>query len=371
MVYDPDKALYIPDPYDYKKTILPSLAGMISGGALAAMRGRSVPNALTYAALGGLGGGANAFGDNLTRQGEYNKQLADMINQSMWKQKENALDERKYQTDLPGKRAKQLLDEKKLEDYGKGSNLPGLGMKNYYEWYRGLPSTGTRPGEPSQQDFGDFLAKTGYNRMLGVGEDGEPIYTSTRGTLGKVTPTKTADNTAGMADYTGEIQPTIKPTLAAGETTKLSKKASVLDEIQTLRNLYNTPDPGTGNPQGKNWVGWVDGVKGLYGEKVSGALPEQQAKFYALLSDLQNMELYTKSGAQINEQEFQRILSSLPSRYLPDGTFQARLDRWVDTTSKYLEDNIGGLEKAGYRNMDKFSGGKTNGDPLDNILFGD
>lgn len=326
--------------YDYTKTILPALAGMVSGSALSAMKGNSPRQATINAMLGGVGGGAGAFGSSLEQQSTYNRELANMINQNLWKQKEYDQQQGRYATDdlLKNKKIQKL--DKEIADVGKPDNskLPGLGSINEYNAYKAMP-------QEEQKAYMQYVSDKGYNAIMGLTPEGNPIYAATRGNLGLQEKER--------GGIVGDIQPKVKPTLPATEARALSDKRSVLDEIGKVDKLYNTPSEGTETPQGRGWVGPAQGAMGWAREKVTGNIAPEQAEFYATLADLQNLELYTKSGAQINEAEFKRIMNALPSRYLPDNTYEARFNRWKGDFKNFVNRNIDAFESAGYRNIDK------------------
>ena len=92
------------------------------------------------------------------------------------------------------------------------------------------------------------------------------------------------------------------------------------------------------------YVGAVAGRFGSLKESTVG-VPEDQATFYADLADIGNTLIYLKSGKQINETEYQRLLKQLPDRNNPEPVFRARMvefQRILDNILSTRQSKMGG-----------------------------
>ena len=97
-----------------------------------------------------------------------------------------------------------------------------------------------------------------------------------------------------------------------------------------------------------NWTGPIQGRYGGFKENWVG-LPTEQADFYASVQNVNNMLIYLRSGKQINETEYKRLVKEMPGATLPDSVFKARLGRFERELNTIIETRQGEYRKAGYR----------------------
>lgn len=109
--------------------------------------------------------------------------------------------------------------------------------------------------------------------------------------------------------------------------------------LQTVKDLYK-----------KEYVGPTQAAIGTAREKVLGGLSENQAMFYAKMQEISNVIVYLYSGKQINENEYKRLMSSLPTRYLPDETFETRMKGFEQTLEAIREGRKAGMGGYGSSN---------------------
>jgi hypothetical protein len=110
------------------------------------------------------------------------------------------------------------------------------------------------------------------------------------------------------------VAPSIKP---SGEmVTKETSLGNMQETVSRLKKAWSPKFTGAGQA-----------VWGKMGEWI-GTTAEEQVKFYADLQSVRDELLRAKSGAQINEQEYQRLKSILPDEYKADNSFKARMDRF-------------------------------------------
>jgi hypothetical protein len=111
---------------------------------------------------------------------------------------------------------------------------------------------------------------------------------------------------------------------------------SLKDTLKTIKDNFN-PD----------YVGPVAGRVGTAKEKLVD-IPENQAMFYAATRDAADVVLRLRSGAQINEQEFKRLMSFLPDATLPTSQFKIRLKRFEMTLDSILKNQASQMQSGGY-----------------------
>jgi hypothetical protein len=122
-----------------------------------------------------------------------------------------------------------------------------------------------------------------------------------------------------------------------GEVTKIGDLNTLARNISEAEKLYNP-----------EWVGPVMGRVGGVREKYTGGASEEQVKFYAYVRDMKDALLRARSGAQINEQEYARLVKFLPDENSPAKTFEARLARFKEAVGIILEEKKRSLSEGGY-----------------------
>ncbi len=125
--------------------------------------------------------------------------------------------------------------------------------------------------------------------------------------------------------------------IPAEETAKMGGLQALLNDVSTARELYK---PG--------WVGPISGRVGAVQEKYTGGAGTNQVKFYAYIRDMKDALLRARSGAQINEQEYKRLVNFLPDENLPPKTFKARLDRFEAELNNVLSSKKKAFSEGGY-----------------------
>lgn len=112
---------------------------------------------------------------------------------------------------------------------------------------------------------------------------------------------------------------------------------TLLGNIGRIRQTYNP-----------EWVGPAAGRFYSTKEALAGLEDPNQSQFYADTRDLADMLLRARSGAQINEQEYQRLSKLVPTPNLPPATYQARLDRFEEQLRGMIGSQRERLGAGGY-----------------------
>jgi len=124
----------------------------------------------------------------------------------------------------------------------------------------------------------------------------------------------------------------------SGERMELTKIYDFGKKLQRIDDLY---DP--------SYAGPIEGRIKAGLETVTGVgVSERGISFRALVNELGDDLLRLKSGAQINEQEFQRLMKFLPNPNLPNKTFQSRLETFKTTMGSIIKTKEDALSASGF-----------------------
>ena len=129
-----------------------------------------------------------------------------------------------------------------------------------------------------------------------------------------------------------------KPT-PAGEITPLQQIKTLQSALATAESLY---DP--------SFVGPVAGRLAAVGRSVLGGAgqTDKQIIFNAALNQARNSLVYLLSGKQINEQEYKRLETQMPSSTLTPKSFVANMTEFKRTLGDILTNKEGTLKAGGY-----------------------
>lgn len=159
---------------------------------------------------------------------------------------------------------------------------------------------------------------------------------------------------AGAGGFQGPTD--FKKPAPAGELAKSGAVEALINDINSVKELYKL---GINGEEKTGWVGPVDARWGGVKEKYLGGLPEAQVKFYSYVRDMQDALLRARSGAQINEQEFRRLVAFLPSEKLPADSFKPRLERFEAELNNILKSKQDVFSAAGYGSVTSRGQGTT------------
>ncbi len=113
-----------------------------------------------------------------------------------------------------------------------------------------------------------------------------------------------------------------------------------------------------------NFVGPIAGRFGQTAESWMN-LPEQQVTFYADVNDIKDQLLRARSGAQINEQEYKRLVKFLPDATNPEKNFISKLNRFEQELADIARGRARELESGGYK---KNKNNANNRPPLSSFM---
>jgi len=125
---------------------------------------------------------------------------------------------------------------------------------------------------------------------------------------------------------------------------KIGGIEGLLNDIESIKILYKF---GT-KEENQHWTGPVSGRYGTIQEKYLGTATDKQVQFYSYVRDMQDALLRARSGAQINEQEFKRLVGFLPDVNVPAQTFKSRLIRFENELNNVLSTKKKALQEGGY-----------------------
>lgn len=243
------------------------------------------------------------------------------------------------------KKYKDLLDEgdtnKVLEEVEKElasiEKTKTEKLVNMPPWYdsMGVEKLGQRYHTPEgQKEFADYLATpqgtveaSAYRRQF-ASETAMPFY--------NVVPT--AEGYTPFNARTGAPgQPTeFKKPVPSEQMSRLSDLETLVENNNRIDRLYKA-----------DYVGPIAGRLGGIKEQLV-ELPSQQVEFYSYVRDQKDALLRARSGAQINEQEYKRLVKFLPDENLPPANFKARAKRFTDEVKLILSNKRKELSAGGF-----------------------
>ncbi len=152
------------------------------------------------------------------------------------------------------------------------------------------------------------------------------------------------DNEITMATNSkGEPQLLIKPRAAAGDAAlkEFSDLVTLRDSAKTAQTLF---DPSfVGLVQGSDIINAIERKTGITGSK--------EVSFKRIVNDLSDRLLRARSGAQINEQEFERLTKIVPRLDTAEVVFEAEMKSFIDELDKILNTKQKISEQAGRRGL--------------------
>ena len=198
-----------------------------------------------------------------------------------------------------------------------------------------------------QQEFADYLA-TPQGQQEAASFQTE--YAK-RNTVPGVTYLQTSEGVIPMPTKGPNVPPLGQPTgfgkpTPAGEIDKLANLDALKQNIVSIKELYKMDTP----EERKNWVGPVAGRIGAIEEKYTGTASDDQVRFYAYVRDVKDALLRARSGAQINEQEYKRLVNFLPDETSPEQTFKSRVKRFDEALDTIIASKTNALSRGGYGN---------------------
>lgn len=133
----------------------------------------------------------------------------------------------------------------------------------------------------------------------------------------------------------------------SGERESLNKLFEFDSQLERIEKSY---DP--------KYVGRVQGVVGAVKELTGVKADKKESEFRQVTRDISDTLLRLRSGAQINEQEYQRMLKLVPTANLPEQVFEARLKSLRTAIKDSISIRRGTMEDSGFVAP---SGGKSAG----------
>jgi hypothetical protein len=123
----------------------------------------------------------------------------------------------------------------------------------------------------------------------------------------------------------------------SGERESLNKLFEFDSQLERIEKSY---DP--------KYVGRVQGVAGAAKELTGVGANKKESEFRQVTRDISDTLLRLRSGAQINEQEYQRMLKLVPTTNLPEQVFEARLKSLRTAIKDSIRIRKGTMEDSGF-----------------------
>lgn len=156
-------------------------------------------------------------------------------------------------------------------------------------------------------------------------------------TTGGILPFATKGPKAGtFVQPPGGIPAPTKP-LPEAAAKEFGALAALRAQVGEAKRLYNS-----------RYVGPVAGRYYSVAENLVN-LPPEQVQFYAYVNDIKDALLRARSGAQINEQEYARLVKFLPTAELPPQNFMARMKRFDKAVEMIQREKAKTYSAQGYQ----------------------
>lgn len=164
-----------------------------------------------------------------------------------------------------------------------------------------------------------------------AGEDGSQIpvnYDTRTGELVQGSPVQ------------GPVLPTVSPSIPGSEVSKFGDLENMKSKMKVVGDSY---DP--------SFVGMVDSRVQAIKQKTGVGATEKAARFRQAVQDIKDSLLRARSGAQINEQEYQRLLPLVPDETSGEVDFNAKSKRFNEVLDEMISSKKAAFSAAGYRPM--------------------
>lgn len=171
---------------------------------------------------------------------------------------------------------------------------------------------------------------TGYITPRGVDtQSGRPVYSNSK---------KAGlfyDDGTQFKDQPGKLN------LQALPEAQIEKESSLATLKFALDKIKSSYDP--------EYVGPIGSRIGKGKQYIEGAATPEATDFYSNVADLRNQIVYLRSGKQINETEYKRLLDALPNENLSPTDFSQRLSNTVKMIQEIESSRQKALSGSGYR----------------------
>lgn len=172
---------------------------------------------------------------------------------------------------------------------------------------------------------------TGYFVPRGVDpQSGRPIYSNSK------QPGLFYDD---MTPYQGTAPgKLVLQTLPSEQVEKESQLSTLKLAAEKISASY---DP--------SFVGPIASRTGKLGQAFDMTASPEKASFYGNVADLRNQLVYLRSGKQINEQEYKRLLAAMPNEGLSPIDFTQKLNNFYQLLDTIISSRQATLQGTGYR----------------------
>lgn len=126
--------------------------------------------------------------------------------------------------------------------------------------------------------------------------------------------------------------------LPSEQIAKEEQFANLHDAIKKVGSAYK-----------KSYVGPAQATVGKAGQYFDLTASPEKATFYSNLQDVKNQIIYLRSGKQINEAEFERLMKALPNEYTSDVDFESRYNNFIDIFGNIMKTRSSAFSSSGYR----------------------
>lgn len=135
----------------------------------------------------------------------------------------------------------------------------------------------------------------------------------------------------------GGVNPRNKARLPAEKAKELADFNVVIKQLDRVETLYK-PD----------FVGPIKGRAGKVKQVTGIGATKERALFLSNLNSIRNQLIYLRSGKQINEKEYERLLSELPDENKSSKDFEPKLNNFKKVFNDLLEERTKSFQQSGF-----------------------
>lgn len=134
-----------------------------------------------------------------------------------------------------------------------------------------------------------------------------------------------------------DLAPRTKRILPAETVNQLSDFKTLKSQVQLVKDSFD-----------KAYVGPVAARVGEKGQVIEAFAKEERGIFLANINSIRNQLIYLRSGKQINEKEYERMIAELPDENSSVTDFNAKLKNFDKVFTELMTNRIQSFEEGGY-----------------------
>ena len=248
--------------------------------------------------------------------------------------KKMTLEEAKLALEIEKAKRQQSYYDTGLDGKPVLKTTPGIDVGTKFDPNSGLviPEGAVPPQDAPKAPLGGSSGTRPIKMIAGFDPDTmRPVYRDSRaGELRYSDDDSTYTNPKQLVPLAGRMLP-------EGASQKLGDFETLQFQLSNVVKNYSP-----------EYVGMLDRVGSAVKLKTGAGATEQLSNFMSNLNGVRNTLLYMRSGAQINESEFNRLVKELPDEKTSDTDFEARLKNFSSVLSEIVSNRVASYGKSGF-----------------------